>query len=241
MLILLLDRKSCEKHEFAAMVLWQLYWQNALPTKRPLTDSIGEAVPVNWSEKHRFEELFKRHLEHTVFLCPAAFPGESFQLHWENQDHFFILLKPHSTELGCKWMKQATLTPFPPTLEVLGFIAAMNLIALVTFPIRPTGTVMWWVTTHEQPYESYLPPHCWVVKDFKTSNKLQLERGIYHCKIVCVSTCTGCLLVPEWAQCRCRYTKLLSQNLSLMLVSGHIHSKFSWNFHSLVVIFSFLP
>lgn len=140
MLILLLDRKNCERHVFAAMVLCQLYWQNALPPKIPLTVSIGEAVPVNWSAKHRFEEFFRRHLEHTVFLCPAACPGQSFQLHWENQACFFTLLKPHSTELGYKWKKWAR---FSPTLEVLGFIAAMNLIALVAFPIRPTGTAMY--------------------------------------------------------------------------------------------------
>lgn len=47
MLILLLDRKNCERHMFAAMVLCQLYWQTALPAKIPLTVSIGEAVPVN--------------------------------------------------------------------------------------------------------------------------------------------------------------------------------------------------
>lgn len=190
MLILWLDRKSCERHVFAAVVLCQLYCQNALPAKISLTVSIGEAVPVNWAAKHRFEGSFKRHREHAVFLCPAACPDQSIQLHWENQGSFLILLKPHSTELDCKWKKQAGLMPFSPTVEVLGFIAAMNLIVLVAFPIRPTGTVMYWVTACEQPHESYLPP-CWrVVKGFKNSNKLQLGREICHCEIVCANTCT---------------------------------------------------
>lgn len=197
MLILLLDRKSCKRHVFAAMVLCQLHWQNPLPTKIPLTVSIGEAVPVNWSAKCRFEGFFKRHLEHTVCLCSATCPGQSFQLHWENQGSFFILLKPHSTELGYKWEKRARLMPFWPTLIALGFIATMNLIALVAFPRRATGTVMYGVTAREQPFQSYLPLHWRVVKVFKNNNKLQLERGICHCEIVCADTCTGCLLGPE--------------------------------------------
>lgn len=40
-------------------------------------------------------------------------------------------------------------------------------------------------------YKSYLPPYCREVKGFKNSNKFQLERGIYHCEIVCGNTCTG--------------------------------------------------
>lgn len=199
------------------MVLCQLYWQNALPTKIPLTVSIGEAFPVNWSaKKKKIWGIFQKASWTFSLLCPAACPGQSFQLHWENQACFFTLLKPHSTDLDYKWKRWGR---FYPTLEVLGFTAAMNLIALVAFPVRPTGTVVYWVTAHELLYESYLPPHCRVVKGFKNSNKLQLERGIYHCEIVCASTCTSWLLGPEWAQngfgLSCRYAELLSQDLFL--------------------------
>lgn len=92
MQILLLDRRRCGRHVFAAMVLCSCGNKSSSPTEVPLAVSLGESVPVNRAAKCRFEGPFKRDA-HTCSLpvslpCTAAHHGQPSQMPWKNDGPF---------------------------------------------------------------------------------------------------------------------------------------------------------
>lgn len=104
MLILLLDRKICGRHMFAAIVLCQLCWQKPLTHRNTSSSQPRRGSPSEQSSKMQIWGIIQKG---GSYGQPSCVPAMHHCLPWpalpaavEKSGAFCILLKPHNTELG---------------------------------------------------------------------------------------------------------------------------------------------
>lgn len=123
---------------------------------------------------------------------------------------------------------------------------AMNLVSIAAYPRKFPCCPVYRGTKSDL-------PSLWATRKRKkkaqptlseNSNEMNSVRGVCNCKIVPMLIKVVCLGLTEqqyeFGHCCSLARKVLSQDVSLMLVSGHIRSKSIWTSHSLIVVFSFL-